>query len=285
MGTKTLRPTSPGRRNATVADYAEITDRAKRPEKSLTRRIVRSGGRNFQGKITCRHTGGGARKIYRIVDFTRDRDGSDCRIVSVEYDPNRTCRIALVEGAGARRSYIIAPHGLKAGDVVSSGMLVEPKLGNCMPLSKIPVGTLVHNIELQPGKGGQLCRSAGCSATVNAIDSSWVQVTLPSGEVRRVPSGCYATIGGVGFSEWSSISLGKAGRVRQKGVRPYVRGSAMNPIAHPMGGGEGRRSGGRHPVSPTGKLAKGGRTRNPRRPTSSAIVRRRMTVRYGQVKI
>lgn len=285
MGIRAYKPTSAGRRGATVADFSEITDRKKRPEKSLTVRLRRTGGRNFQGKITCRHMGGGSRKLYRIVDFRRPSSFGQAEVTHVEYDPNRSARIALIRNSSGEVAYIIAPEGIKSGDVVRSDNSAEPTLGNVLPLSLIPVGSFIHNIEMQPGRGGQLCRSAGVYAVMNASEGNWAQITLPSGEVRRLPATCRATIGAVGFSEHSAITYGKAGRIRWKGIRPYVRGSAMNPIAHPMGGGEGRRSGGRHPVSPTGVLSKGGRTRNPRRPSRNAIVRRRKSVRYGQVKL
>lgn len=285
MGIRTYKPTSAGRRGGMVSDFSEITDKKKRPEKTLVSRFKRRGGRNFQGKITCRHRGGGQRVLYRHIDFRRSKDGIPAVVTHIEYDPNRTCRIALIQYEDGEKAYILAPEGLIAGAKVNSGVNIEPMLGNCMPLRLIPVGTSVHNIELQPGRGGQMCRSAGVAAVVNASEGDWAQITLPSGEVRRVPSECRATIGVLGFSEHSMIVIGKAGRVRRKGIRPYVRGSAMNPISHPMGGGEGRRSGGRHPVSPTGKLAKGGRTRNPRRPTRNAIIRRRKSRRYGQVSL
>lgn len=285
MGIRTYKPTSAGRRGGMVSDFSEITDKKKRPEKTLVSRFKRRGGRNFQGKITCRHRGGGQRVLYRHIDFRRSKDGVPAVVTHIEYDPNRTCRIALIQYEDGEKAYILAPEGLVAGAKVSSGVDIEPMLGNCMPLRLIPVGTSVHNIELQPGRGGQMCRSAGVSAVMNASEGDWAQITLPSGEVRRVPAECRGTIGVLGFSEHSMIVIGKAGRVRRKGIRPYVRGSAMNPISHPMGGGEGRRSGGRHPVSPTGKLAKGGRTRNPRRPTRNAIIRRRKSRRYGQVSL
>ena len=219
------------------------------------------------------------------MDFKRRKDDCPATVVAVEYDPNRTCRIALVEYTDGARRYILAPEGLTAGAVIHSGESVEPNVGNAMPLSAIPTGTTIHNIEMQPGHGGQLCRSAGTSAVLNAREGKWAQITLPSGEVRRVPSACRATIGAVGNSEHSSIVLGKAGRKRWMGRRPHVRGTAMNPVAHPMGGGEGRNSGGRHPCSPTGKLAKGGRTRKRRKASSKAIIRRRKSRRYGALKV
>lgn len=285
MGMRFYKPTSAGRRGGMVSDFKEITDRKKKPEKSLIEPFKKKGGRNFQGKITTRHRGGGHKRMYRLIDFRRDKDDVGAVVTHIEYDPNRSSRIALLQYADGEKRYIIAPEGLVAGMNVASGPDAEPKVGNTLPLSKIPTGTVIHNIEMQPGKGAQLCRSAGTSAVFNATEGAWAQITLPSGEVRRVPATCRATIGRVGNSEHSSRVLAKAGRVRWMGVRPYVRGSAMNPVAHPMGGGEGRRSGGRHPVSPTGKLAKGGRTRNPRKPTRNAIMRRRKSVRYGQLKL
>lgn len=285
MGMRFYKPTSAGRRGGMVSDFKEITDRKKKPEKSLLEPFKKKGGRNFQGKITTRHRGGGHKRMYRLIDFRREKDGVNAVVTHIEYDPNRTSRIALLQYADGEKRYILAPEGLVAGVTVTSGPESEPKVGNNLPLSRIPTGTVIHNIEMQPGKGAQLCRSAGTSAVINATEGAWAQITLPSGEVRRVPASCRATIGRVGNSEHSSRVLAKAGRVRWMGVRPYVRGSAMNPIAHPMGGGEGRRSGGRHPVSPTGKLAKGGRTRNPRKPSRNAIIRRRKSVRYGQLKL
>lgn len=285
MGIRKYKPTTPGRRGASVSDFAEITDKKKRPEKALTKRARKTGGRNNQGKITARHRGGGHKRLYRVIDFKRVKDDSPATVVGIEYDPNRTCRIALLEYKDGVRRYILAPDGLVAGDVVESGEHCEPNTGNSMPLSAIPTGTVIHNVEMQPGRGGQLCRSAGTYAVLNAREGKWAQVTLPSGEVRRVPSACRATIGAVGNSEHSSIVLGKAGRKRWMGRRPHVRGTVMNPVAHPMGGGEGRNSGGRHPCSPTGKPAKGGRTRKRRKASSKAIVRRRKSRRYGALKV
>ena len=285
MGIRFYKPVTAGRRGASVSDFAEITDRKKRPEKDLTVRFKKKGGRNNQGKITALHRGGGHKRLYRRIDFKRDKDGVAATVTHIEYDPNRSSRIALLEYADGEKRYILAPEGLAAGNVIESGQNVEPIVGNCMPLGGIPLGTIVHNIEMQPGRGGQLCRSAGVGATLNAREGRWAQVTLPSGEVRRLPSTCRATIGVLGNSEHSSIVIGKAGRNRWKGIRPRVRGTAMNPVAHPMGGGEGRNSGGRHPCSPSGKLAKGGRTRNRKKASSRAIVRRRRSVRYGEVKL
>lgn len=284
MGLRKYKPTSPGRRSGMVSDFAEITDKNKKPEKGLLVPAKKRGGRNFQGKITIRHRGGGHKRMYRLIDFKRMKDDVAGTVTHIEYDPNRTCRIALIQYADGEKAYILAAEGMKAGDQVFNGPNSEPKPGNCMPMENIPLGTTIHNIEMQPGRGGQLVRSAGASAVLNAREGNWAQVTLPSGEVRRLPVKCRATIGTIGNSEHMNIVIGKAGRVRWKGRRPRVRGSAMNPVAHPMGGGEGRRSGGRHPVSPTGKLSKGGRTRNPRKPSKNAIVRRRKSVRYGQLK-
>ena len=284
MGIRFYKPVTPGRRGASVSDFAEITDKKKRPEKELTSRFKKRGGRNNQGKITALHRGGGHKRLYRHIDFKRDKDGVVWTVTHIEYDPKRSSRIALIEYADGEKRYILAPEGLKAGDKVESGVALEPNIGNSMLLGSIPAGTVIHNIEMQPGRGGQLCRSAGVGATLNAREGRWAQVTLPSGEVRRLPSSCRATIGVLGNSEHSSIVIGKAGRNRWKGIRPRVRGTAMNPFAHPMGGGEGRNSGGRHPCSPSGKLAKGGRTRSKKKASSKAIIRRRKSVRYGQVK-
>ncbi len=285
MGIRKYKPTTPGRRGASVSDFAELTDRKKRPERRLTKPRKKTGGRNNQGKITTRHRGGGHKQRYRIIDFKRLKDGVPAKVAFIEYDPCRTARIALLHYADGEKRYILAPEGMVAGDQVMSGPSAEPKVGNCMPLSRIPLGSTIHNIEMQPGRGGQLCRSAGAAGVLNAREEKWAQITLPSGEVRRLPVACRATIGQVGNLEHSLIVLGKAGRKRWMGRRPHVRGTAMNPVAHPMGGGEGRNSGGRHPCSPTGKLAKGGSTRNRKKASSRAIVRRRRSRRYGQLKI
>jgi large subunit ribosomal protein L2 len=285
MGIRKYKPTTPGRRGATVNDFTELTDRKKRPERRLTKPRKKTGGRNNQGKITTRHRGGGHKQRYRMIDFKRLKDGVPAKVAFIEYDPCRTARIALLHYADGEKRYILAPEGMVAGDQVMSGPSAEPKVGNCMPLSRIPLGTTIHNIEMQPGRGGQLCRSAGAAGVLNAREEKWAQITLPSGEVRRLPVACRATIGQIGNLEHSLIVLGKAGRKRWMGRRPHVRGTAMNPVAHPMGGGEGRNSGGRHPCSPTGKLAKGGSTRNRKKASSRAIVRRRRSRRYGQLKI
>ncbi|MBI1312608.1 50S ribosomal protein L2 [bacterium] len=285
MGIRHYKPTSAGRRNASVSTFEELTKKGNSPEKSLVVRQKKKGGRNNQGKITARHRGGGHKQMYRLIDFKRRTDGVDGVVQGIEYDPCRTARVALVYYENGEKAYIVAPEGLKAGDRIQSGDDgVEPKVGNTMPLSAIPLGSVIHNIEMQPGKGAQLCRSAGTSAVLNAREKRWAQITLPSGEVRRIPSSCRATIGGVGNSDHQNVVIGKAGRKRWMGRRPHVRGVAMNPIAHPMGGGEGRSSGGRHPCSPTGKLAKGGKTRNRRKASTKAIVRRRKSRRNGQLK-
>ena len=282
MGIRRYKPTSPGRRGATVSDFADLTPNAK-PEKKLLRPLSKKGGRNNQGKITVRHRGGGHKRQYRVVDFRRDKDAVPARVTSVQYDPNRSARIALLHYVDGEKRYVIAPDGLKVGDLVESGPESPPSVGNCLPLAKIPLGSSVHNIEMQPGRGGVMCRSAGSSASLVARDADWAQLNLPSGEIRRVPSTWRATIGSVGNSDHMGIVFGKAGRRRWLGRRPHVRGTAMNPIDHPHGGGEGRTKGGRHPVSPAGKSAKGGSTRQKRKPSNAAIVRRRRSKRYGQL--
>ncbi len=275
MGIRKYKPTSAGRRGGSVSDFAELTDRKKKPEKSLLEPHKKKGGRNHQGIITSRFRGGGHKRMYRIIDFKRNKDNVWASVVAVEYDPNRTARIALIEYEDGTKAYILAPDGLKAGDKLMSGENAEPRVGNCLPLSKIPLGMSVHNIEMQPGRGGQICRSAGTSASLGAREADWVQITLPSGETRRVNSKCRATIGSMSNPDHMNISLGKAGRKRWLGKKPHNRGTSQNPVSHPMGGGEGRSKGGRHPCSPTGVLAKGGKTRSKRKPSNAAIVRRR----------
>jgi large subunit ribosomal protein L2 len=284
MGIRKYNPTTPGRRGATVSDFAELTPGAKAP-KSLLRPKRRKGGRNNQGKITARHRGGGHKRQLREIDFLRDKDGVPAKVDSIQYDPNRTSRIALLHYVDGEKRFILAPDGLKAGDELMSGADAPVVVGNCLPLSAIPLGMSIHSIEMMPGRGGVLCRSAGIRATLAARDADWAQINLPSGEIRRVPAKCRATIGVVGNSEHMAIVLGKAGRKRWMGRRPHVRGTTMNPIDHPHGGGEGRTKGGRHPVSPQGKLAKGGSTRKRRKPSNKAIVRRRKSRRNGQLKI
>lgn len=275
MGIRQFKPTTPGRRQGSVSDFADITDRKKKPEKSLLRPKPKKGGRNNQGLVCVRFRGGGHKQMYRVIDFKRRKDGIWANVLGIEYDPNRSARIALLQYEGGEKSYILAPEGLKAGDKVMSGEECEPRVGNCMPMRKIPLGMTIHNLELQPGRGGQLCRSAGTSATLSARDGKWAQITLPSGEVRRVSSECRATIGAIGNADYMNVSLGKAGRKRWMGRKPHNRGTSMNPVSHPMGGGEGRTGGGRNPCSPTGVLAKGGKTRKKRKPSNSAIIRRR----------
>ena len=284
MGIRRYNPTTPGRRGASVSDFAELTKGAK-PVKNLTVRKKMTGGRNNQGVITSRHRGGGHKRRYRLIDFRRNKDGVTARVDSIQYDPNRSSRIAQLNYVDGEKRYILAPDGLAAGAQISSGPDAPPSVGNCLPLKNIPLGMMVHNIELQPGRGGRLCRSAGSGATLVAREADWAQITLPSGEIRRVPAACRATIGSIGNADHMNVVLGKAGRKRWLGRRPHVRGTAMNPIYHPHGGGEGRTKGGRHPVSPTGKSAKGGGTRKHRKPSNSAIIRRRKSRRYGQLKI
>jgi len=284
MGIRRYKPTTAGRRGASVSDFEELTPGAV-PEKSLLRHQHKKGGRNNQGRITVRHRGGGHKQQYRLIDFRRNKDGVPCRVDSIQYDPNRTARIALLHYVDGEKRYILAPHGLQEGAQLVSGPDSPPALGNCLPLRNIPLGMAIHNVELQPGRGGVLCRSAGASATLAARDANWAQITLPSGEIRRIPAACRATIGTIGNPDHMNVVLGKAGRKRWLGRRPHVRGTAMNPIDHPHGGGEGRTKGGRHPVSPTGKSSKGGATRKPRKPSNASIVRRRRSRRYGQIKI
>src|SRR5437763_15376231 len=275
MGIRYYKPTTPGRRGGTVSDFAEITDRKKKPEKSLLRPKPKKGGRNNQGIVCVRFRGGGAKQKYRVIDFKRRKDDVPATVIAIEYDPNRTARIALIQYADGEKAYILAPEGLKADDKIMSGEDVEPRVGNCMPLRRVPLGMTVHNLEMQPGRGGQLCRSAGTGATLTAREGRWAQITLPSGEVRRVSSECRATIGSIGHADHMNISLGKAGRKRWMGRKPHNRGTSQNPVDHPMGGGEGRTAGGRHPCGPTGVLAKGGKTRKGRKPSNKAIIRRR----------
>jgi large subunit ribosomal protein L2 len=283
MGIRKYKPTSPGRRASTVNDFSELTDRGRRPEKSLCERLPKHGGRNHHGRITARRRGGGARRIYRRIDFKRNRDGIPATVKAVEYDPNRSCHIALVEYGDGEKRYILAPLGLRAGEVVESGPGVEPKAGNTMPLKNMPPGMDVHNIELNVGQGGKLVRSAGSSARLISRDERWAILILPSGEMREVRSECRATIGQLGNADHQNLRWGKAGRTRHRGRRPHVRGTAQNPVSHPLGGGEGRSGGGRHPCSPTGLLAKGTRTRAANKVSNRRILRRRKSKRYGQL--
>ena len=274
MGIKTYNPYTPSRRNMTGSDFSEITK--KTPEKSLCVAMEKTAGRNNQGKITVRHHGGGAKKKYRIVDFKRNKDGIPAKVIGIEYDPNRTANIALICYADGEKSYILAPVGLTDGMKVMNGKNAEVRVGNCLPLSEIPIGTQVHNIELYPGKGGQLVRSAGNSAQLLAKEGKFATLRLPSGEMRMVPLVCRATIGTVGNVEHSLVNIGKAGRKRNMGIRPTVRGSVMNPNDHPHGGGEGKCSIGRPgPSTPWGKPALGLKTRKAKKASDKLIVRRR----------
>jgi large subunit ribosomal protein L2 len=273
MPIRKRRPTSAGRRFQTVHDYSEITK--ARPEKTLLAKKSSTGGRNNVGRITSRHKGGGNKTAYRIIDFKRNKDGIKATVHSIEYDPNRTCRIALLHYHDGEKRYILAPKDLKVGDIVASGPTAEPRTGNAMPLRFIPVGSVVHNVELRPGGGGKMARSAGVGVQLIAKEGAYATLRLPSTEMRRVPIDCRATMGEIGNAEHELISVGKAGRNRWKGVRPQTRGVAMNPVDHPLGGGEGKTSGGRHPVSPWGKPE--GRTRQRKKASSSLIIRRRRT--------
>ena len=274
MGIKTYNPYTPSRRHMTGSDFSEIT--TSTPEKSLVVSLKKNAGRNNQGKITVRHRGGGSRRKYRIIDFKRRKDGIHATVKTIEYDPNRTANIALICYADGEKAYILAPQGLTDGMKVMNGAEAEVRVGNCLPLSEIPVGTQVHNIELYPGKGGQLVRSAGCSAQLMAKENGVAQVRLPSGEVRIVRLNCKATIGQVSNVEHENVKIGKAGKTRHRGIRPTVRGSAMNPCDHPHGGGEGKSPIGRpSPVTPWGKPAMGYKTRSKKARTEKFIVRHR----------
>src|SRR5690606_27826825 len=273
MGIRKYKPTTPGRRGASVSDFAEIT--RSEPEKSLVRPLNRKAGRNAQGKITTRHKGGGHKRAYRLIDFRRnDKDGVPAKVAHIEYDPNRSARIALLHYADGEKRYIIAPNNIKRGDVVESGPRADIKPGNSLPLRNIPTGTVVHAIELRPGGGAKIARSAGTRVQLVAKDGPYAQLRMPSGEIRNVDARCRATVGEVGNSEHANLNWGKAGRMRWKGKRPTVRGVVMKPVDHPRGGGEGRTSGGRHPVNPRGEPE--GRTRR-RKASDKLIVRRRRT--------
>ena len=272
MAIRKFKPTTPGRRGSSVADFQEIT--RSTPEKSLLKPLPKSGGRNNTGRITTRHIGGGHKRQYRVIDFRRDdKDGVNAKVAHIEYDPNRTARIALLHFVDGTKRYILAPNKLRQGDVVESGPNADIKPGNNLPLRNIPVGTVVHAIELRPGGGAKMARSAGAAVRLVAKDGPNAQLRLPSGEIRNVDARCRATVGEVGNAEQSNINWGKAGRKRWLGVRPTVRGVAMNPVDHPHGGGEGKTSGGRHPVSPWGQAE--GRTRAPKKASNKQIVRRR----------
>ncbi|MGW2029056.1 MULTISPECIES: 50S ribosomal protein L2 [Streptomyces] len=274
MGIRKYKPTTPGRRGASVADFVEVT--RSTPEKSLVRPLHSKGGRNNAGRVTVRHQGGGHKRAYRLIDFRRhDKDGVPAKVAHIEYDPNRTARIALLHYADGEKRYILAPRNLQQGDTVENGPGADIKPGNNLALRNIPVGTTIHAIELRPGGGAKLARSAGASVQLLAREGAMATLRMPSGEIRMVDARCRATVGEVGNAEQSNINWGKAGRKRWLGVRPTVRGVVMNPVDHPHGGGEGRTSGGRHPVSPWGK--KEGRTRSPKKASNKYIVRRRKT--------
>lgn len=277
MGIKRYKPTTNGRRLGTVSDFSEITTSS--PEKKLLLPVNKKGGRNNEGKITVRHRGGGSKRKYRIIDFKRDKHDIPAKVASIEYDPNRSANIALLHYLDGEKRYILAPVGLSVGNQVLSGEKVEPQIGNSMPLKNLHLGIEIHNIELRPGEGGKIVKSAGSAARLLAKDEKYVQVVLPSGEVRKIFNECRATVGQVGNTDHMGTVLGKAGRKRWKGRRPHVRGTAMNPVAHPLGGGEGRSHGGRHPCSPTGVLAKGGKTRRRKATSNKFIVRKRKSRR------
>jgi large subunit ribosomal protein L2 len=273
MGIKKFKPVTPSQRGMSVSDFVEITKDT--PEKSLTAPMRRKSGRNNLGRVTMRRRGGGHKRRYRVIDFRRDKDGIPGKIAAIEYDPNRSARIALVSYADGEKRYILAPNGLEVSMTITSGPGAEFQVGNCLPLANIPLGTEVHNVELTPGKGGQLARSAGNSCQLLAKEGEHAALRLPSGEMRRVFLSCRATIGHVGNEDHSNVSLGKAGRTRWMGRRPKVRGVAMNPVDHPHGGGEGRTSGGRHPVTPWGVSTKGHKTRKLKKRSNIFIIRRR----------
>jgi large subunit ribosomal protein L2 len=273
MAIKSYKPTSPGRRFATTPSFDEIT--RSEPEKSLTGPIKRTGGRNNYGRMTTRHQGGGHKRRYRIIDFKRDKDGVPGRVASIEYDPNRSSRIALVFYADGEKRYILAPNKLNVGDMIEAGPSADIKVGNALPMRNIPVGTVVHNIELHIGRGGQIARSAGTSAQIMAKENQYATLRLPSGEMRMIHLECRATIGEIGNREHENLTVGKAGRNRWLGIRPGVRGTTMNPVDHPHGGGEGSTPPGRHPVTPWGVPTLGHKTRKVHKPSDKYIVRRR----------
>jgi large subunit ribosomal protein L2 len=278
MALKEYRPTSPARRHMTVSDFAEVTK--TKPEKKLTRTIKKSGGRNNHGHITTRHIGGGHKRRYRVIDWRRDKDGVPAKVAAIEYDPNRTARIALLSYADGEKRYILAPVGVAVGDVLLSGESVDIRPGNTLPIRNIPQGTVIHNVEAQPGSGAKMIRSAGSFGQLMAKEAGYAQVRMPSGEVRKLLEDCRATVGQLGNVESSSVRIGKAGKSRWRGIRPTVRGLAMNPVDHPHGGGEGKSGQGNpHPVSPWGQKTKGLKTRNNRRTDKFIVSRRRPGVR------
>ena len=274
MGVKHLKPTSAGRRFQTISDFSEIT--ATKPEKTLLEPLPKKAGRNNHGRVTTRHQGGGHKRMYRVIDFKRRKDGVPAKVATIEYDPNRSARIALLHYVDGAKAYILAPKGLKVGDMVESGPDADIKPGNCLPLANIPVGTLVHAIEFQPGRGAAIARSAGTSVQLMGKDNGYAVLRMPSSELRRVLLTCRATVGEVGNADHSNITIGKAGRSRWKGIRPTVRGTVMNPVDHPHGGGEGKNhTSGRPSVSPWGKPSKGAKTRDPKKASNRLIIRRR----------
>lgn len=273
MAVRNLKPTSPGRRAQTMSDFQNLTK--IEPEASLTYGLPRKSGRNNYGRLTSRRRGGGHKRRYRIIDFKRNKRDIPAKVATIEYDPNRSARIALLHYSDGEKRYILAPKGLRIGDSIMAGDGADITPGNSLPCAKIPQGTVIHNLELYPGRGGQMCRSAGAYAQLVDKEGKYALVKLPSGEIRQVLATCYATVGQVGNLEHESINIGKAGRNRYLNRRPQVRGVAMNPVDHPLGGGEGRSSGGRHPVTPWGKPTKGYKTRNKKKPSSKFIVRKR----------
>ena len=275
MPIKFYNPTSAGRRAGSVIDYKSVLTKFE-PEKSLCVGRIRASGRNHHGVITAKHHGGGNKRLYRIIDFKRNTmDGKVANVEAIEYDPNRSVNLALIKYEDGTKAYILCPNGLRPGAKVVSGTDAPPEIGNCLPLANIPTGLEIHNIEMNPGQGGKLVRSAGGVGRLGAREGEWAVIILPSGEMRRVRSACRATIGQLGNLDWINVSIGKAGRQRHKGIRPHTRAKAMNPIDHPLGGGAGRSNGGRHPASKTGVLAKGGITRSPRKNSEKLILRRR----------
>ena len=281
MAIKKYKPTSAGRRQGSVIDYKAVLTKFK-PEKSLTVGQTRPSGRNHHGVITAKHHGGGNKQLYRIIDFKRRKDGIEANIEAIEYDPNRSVHIALIKYTDGEKAYILAPEGLKVGMKISSGPTAPFEIGCALPLVNIPGGVDIHNVEMNPGQGGKLIRTAGSVGKLTAKEGDYVVITLPSGEVRRIRNTCRATIGQLGNGDWINVNIGKAGRNRHRGIRPHTRAKAMNPIDHPLGGGEGRSNGGRHPVSKTGVPAKGGITRSPKAASEKLILRRRKMGKFQQ---
>ncbi|RME77798.1 MAG: 50S ribosomal protein L2 [Planctomycetota bacterium] len=274
MAIRKYKPITPSRRHGSVIDYKQVLTTSK-PEKSLLKPLKKTGGRNSQGRTTARFRGGGHKRRYRVIDFKRNKDGIPAKVMSIEYDPNRSAFISLVQYEDGEKRYILHPVGLKVGDTIISGQKVEPRVGNAMPLASIPVGMTIHNVEMKPGRGGQIAKSAGASAQILGKEGKYANITLPSGEMRKILLTCRATIGQVSNLDHQNVSIGKAGRNRWKGRRPHVRGMCQNPVDHPMGGGEGRSKSGEAPRSPSGVLAKGKKTRKKRKPSDKFIIRRR----------